>query len=312
MRNSLMTAVAAAALFMAASPVLAAGGTWVPVNLLQNSTATTLFGIDHSNNISGQYTDSSGSVHGFVGNFAGTKYKSFDDPSGDTQARAMNDKMMVTGFDAGAFAPWEWTKSTGVVGVTLHGTPIDQVAQGITDTGKFVGDYTDPNTNLVRGYIGRNAKLIKHFKISVQNGGFAGRAIDKAGDIAGWYYDPTTGLQRGFLNVAGSNTTTLIDATNAQYTVVEGMNDSGSVVGQWEDASGIIHGFIYSVSDGSYTVLDAPGAASLTQVWNINSNGVITASSDAGNFVYCMQNTGCPGNDGHAVTRPAKYTPARP
>ena len=73
MRKTLMTAVATAALIMAASPVLAKGGTWVPVNNIKNSTAMTLFGIDDSNNISGQYTDTSGAVHGFVGNFAGTK-----------------------------------------------------------------------------------------------------------------------------------------------------------------------------------------------------------------------------------------------
>jgi hypothetical protein len=296
---------------MAASPVLAKGGTWVPVNNIKNSTAMTLFGIDDSNNISGQYTDTSGAVHGFTGNFAGTKYKTMDDPSGDTQPRSMNDKGIVTGFDAGAFAPWEWTKSTGVVGVTLHGTPVDQVAQGVTKAGQFVGDYTNTTTNLFVGYTGKNAKVIKDFKLSAKNGGYAGRGIDSAGDIAGWYYDPTTGLQRGFLNVAGSKKATLIDYPSAQYTVVEGMNDKGIVVGQWEDASAVIHGFYYTVSTGKYVDLDPPGSTQ-TQVWNINNSGVITASGSAGNFVYCMQATGCPSNDGHAAIQPAKYTPARP
>ncbi|HEX4160280.1 MAG TPA: hypothetical protein VHY79_17580 [Rhizomicrobium sp.] len=312
MRNSLLTAVAAASLLMAASPALAKGGTWVPVNNIQNSTAMTLFGIDDSNNISGQYTDTSGAVHGFVGDFAGDKYASFDDPDGDTQPRAMNDKGYVTGFDAGAFAPWERNPKGTLSPVTRAGHDIDQVAQGINSAGNFVGDFTDVKTSLFEGYIGKNAKVTKVFTLKAKNGGYAGRAIDTAGDIGGWYYDPTTGLQRGFLNMAGSKKPTLIDYPSAQYTVVEGMNDNGIVVGQWQDASGTIHGFYYTVNTGKYTNLDPPGSTQ-TQVWNINNSNVITASGSAGNFVYCMQKTGCPGNGAGVVnSRPAKFTPARP
>jgi hypothetical protein len=310
MRNSLLTAVAATALLMAVSPTLAQSGTWVPVSL-PNSESTTLFGINEHNTISGQYTDSSGNVHGFISDFAGDNVTNIDDPDGDTQPRGMNNRNIVTGFDAGAFAPWEWTSSTGVTAITLHGTDIDQVAQGINRFGRFVGDYTDPTTNLVRGYIGKDAKAKKGIKLHVKNGGFAGRGIDKAGDIAGWYYDPTTGLQRGYLIPAGTTKATLIDYPSAEYTVVEGMNNNGLVVGQWEDTSSVIHGFIYTVSSASYVSLDAPGAT-LTQVWNINDNNVITASSSAGSFVYCMTSKGCPGAAARANIKPAKYTPARP
>ena len=75
--------------------------------------------------------------------------------------------------------------------------------------------------------------------------------------------------------------------------------------GQWEDVSGIIHGFIYNINKKTYTSLDAPGA-SATQVWGLNDAGVVAASaaeaSGIESFVYCMHSTGCPGA-GVAVER---------
>lgn len=201
MRISLLNTVAAASLLMAASPALA--GTFVPVSL-PNSQSTTLFGINDSNMISGQYTDASGVVHGFISDFAGSKITNIDDPDGDPQARGMNDKNTVTGFDAGAFAPWEFSSKGKLTAITKSGTDLDQLVQGITKAGVFTGDYTDPTTSLFVGYLGKGGKWTSDIKLSIKNAGFAGRAIDTAGDLAGWYYDPTTNLQRGWLLIKGS------------------------------------------------------------------------------------------------------------
>lgn len=311
MRNSLLSAVAAATLLIAASPVIAKGGIFVPVTL-PNSQSTTLFGINDSNMISGQYTDSSGNIHGFISDFAGSKVTNIDDADGDTQARGMNDKNYVTGFDAGAYAPWEFSPKGVLTAITKNGTDLDQLVQGITTKGVFTGDYTDPSTNLVVGYLGKNAKWTSDIKLKVKNVGYAGRAIDNAGDMAGWYYDPTTGLQRGWLLMKGAKKVTLLDYPSAQYTVVEGMNDNGLVTGQWEDTSGTIHGFIYTIATKKFADLDVSGAT-LTQVWNINDNNVIAVSSSSGSYAYCMTKKGCPGKDSAiANIRPANYTPARP
>jgi hypothetical protein len=310
MRNSLLSAVAAATLLMAASPVIAKGGTWVPVSL-PNSESTTVFGINDSNNISGQYTDSSGNVHGFISDFAGDNVTNIDDPDGDTQARGMNDKNYVTGFDAGAFAPWEYSSKGKLSPITKGKTDLDQLIQGITKAGVFTGDYTNTSTNLVVGYLGEKAKWTSDITLKINNLGYAGRAIDTAGDMAGWYYDPTTGLQRGWLLMSGAKKPTLLDYPNAQYTVVEGMNDKGLVTGQWEDTSGTIHGFIYTISTKKFVDLDAAGAT-LTQVWNINNNNVIAVSASTGSFVYCMTKKGCPGTAAHVSIPPVKYIAARP
>jgi hypothetical protein len=96
-----------------------------------------------------------------------------------------------------------------------------------------------------------------------------------------------------------------IDYPNAYYTVVEGLNNKGIVSGQWEDVSGVIHGFIYNINKKTYTSLDAPGA-SFTQVWGLNDAGVVAASaaepSGTESFAYCMHSRSCP-DAGAAVVR---------
>jgi probable HAF family extracellular repeat protein len=67
-----------------------------------------------------------------------------------------------------------------------------------------------------------------------------------------------------------------------------GINTSGTIVGEYEDSSGNVHGFLY---DGNrYTTIDYPGSR-VTQAWDINDAGVIvggyTDSSNAQHgFLY--------------------------
>jgi len=309
MRNSLLSAVAATTLLLVASPALAKGGTWVAVDL-PNSESTMLFGINDKDTIAGQYTDSSGNVHGFISDFAGDKVTNIDDPDGDTQARGLNDKNVVTGFDAGAYAPWEWSKGT-LTAVTKDGTDLDQLIQGITTKGVFTGDYTNTSTEEYVGYLGKNAKWTSDITLKIDNSGYAGRAIDTAGDLAGWFEDPNTGLQHGWLLLKGAKKPMQLDYPNAQYTVIEGMNDNGYLTGQWEDTSGNIHGFYYVIKTKKFTDLDVSGAT-LTQVWNINNSNVIAVTSSAGSYAYCLSKKGCPGKESRVKNPPAKYVPARP
>jgi hypothetical protein len=313
MRNSLLNAVATACLVLAAAPAFAkgGGGTWVPV-AIPNASSTSLFGINDKNMIVGQYTDSSGNVHGFISDFAGKKVTNIDDPDGDTQARGVNDTNDVTGFDAGAYAPWEFFPNGKLKAITKQGTDLDQVAQGINKSGVFTGDYTDTDTNLLVGYLGKSAKWTSDIKLTIKNAGYAGRAIDDAGDLGGWYEDVNTGLQHGWLQLKGAKKASTLDYPNSTYTVIEGMNDNGIVTGQWEDSSGVIHGFYYTVKTKKFTDLDVAGAAE-TQVWGINNNDVIAVSTTtSGSYVYCMSKKGCPGSG--ALVHPTRVNtaPAKP
>ncbi|HEX3429421.1 MAG TPA: hypothetical protein VHT03_00930 [Rhizomicrobium sp.] len=304
MRSSLLMTVAAASLFMAASSAVA--GTWVPANPVQGSQSTTVFGINNHNVVTGSYVDSSGHTHGFVGPFDGSNYTSFDDSGGATQPRALNRRGYITGFDTSTLVPWERYPDGTLQNVTKGGSDLNELAQGINLTGDFAGNYFNAKS-ISKGYIGRKAKFRSKIKIPVPNLGFAGRAIDDAGDVGGWFYDPATGSQRGFVIWKGKFQRIDYPGTNTLYTVVEGMSNQGRVSGQWEDSSGIIHGFIYDILIGkhSYQSLDAPGA-SFTQVWGINDNGVVAASAAVSgvtqSFVYCFRPTGCPGGSaGHVA-----------
>jgi len=302
----LLSSVAVAGL-LAASP--AGAGTWVAVTPFPNSVTFAAFGITNQDVIAGDYTDASGIQHGFVGPEDGSNYTSFDDPDGTTQPRGINNKGWIAGFDSGTTNTWERSPSGTLNGVTKSGTQLTGVAQGLDTAGDFTADYIDPTTGATVPYLGKKYKYQSKVKLSIKNGGSAVRGIDTAGDLAGWYYDPTTGLQRGFLIVGG--TATKIDFPNATYTVMEGLNNKGIATGQFEDASGIIHGFYYTVSTGKYKQLDAPGASE-TQVWGLNDGDVITATiPGAGTYVYCIKASTCPGT-GKAVVHTPPQAGAKP
>ena len=65
---------------------------------------------------------------------------------------------------------------------------------------------------------------------------------------------------------------TTIDVPGATYSLAQGINDAGQIVGSFFDDSGF-HGFLLDV-DGSYTTLDEPGA-NQTEPHGINNVGVI-------------------------------------
>lgn len=294
MRDLLKISVAVAAL--AAATSTASAGTFVPVTPVSGSTQTSTFGVTDKNIVTGDYTDAQGVTHGMVGPIDGSDYTSFDDPDGSTQARAINDKGWITGFDSVSTATWERSPGGTLNSVTKGGTALDGVAQGLNKAGMFGADYIDPNTGATVAYLGKKNKYRQKFKLSIKNNGYAARGIDTAGDIAGWFYDPSTNLQHGFIIVNG--TATQLDYPSAQYTVMEGLNDKGIATCQYEDTSNVIHGCYYDISKKKFTDVDVSGA-SLTQVWGVNEHDVIALSSSSGSYLYCIHKTGCPGAPAH-------------
>ena len=306
MRNIVRISLAVAGLMAAASAAQA--GSWVQVAPVSGSSQTTAFGITDKNIVTGDYTDANGVQHGFVGPIDGSKYKSFDDPDGTTQPRAINDKGWITGFDSSSTASWERSPSGTLNPITKKGTALDGVAQGLNGGGQFGADYIDPSTGNTVAYIGKKYKFRSKFKLSIKNSGYAARGIDTAGDIAGWFYDPSTQLQHGFVIMGGK--AKQLDYPNAVYTVMEGINDNGIVTCQYEDQGGAIHGCYYDVGKKTFTGLDISGA-SLTQVWGPNNNDVIAASSDVGSYVYCIHAKGCPAAANFHQTQGKSWHPAQ-
>src|SRR2546426_1157699 len=86
--------------------------------------------------------------------------------------------------------------------------------------------------------------------------------------------------------------TTLDDplaGANAAGTAANGINDTGQIVGWYEDGSGGLHSFLYS--GGTYTTLDHPLATGYTVATGINNKGQIVGyyangSSSLHGFLY--------------------------
>jgi probable HAF family extracellular repeat protein len=72
---------------------------------------------------------------------------------------------------------------------------------------------------------------------------------------------------------------TRLDAPGADgFTVAQGINNAGQVVGQFTDADGDGHGFV--LSKGVYTTIDVLGPLSQTAVFSVNAQGQIVGQFD--------------------------------
>lgn len=104
--------------------------------------------------------------------------------------------------------------------------------------------------------------------------------INDAGEIVG-------GSDVGaFIYENGNYTILTAPMAATGTTVAEDVNDQGDIIGNYTDAAGIRHGFVYR--DGTYITLDGPGAVSTT-LSDINSRGEIVGnytSADGTNHAF--------------------------
>lgn len=105
------------------------------------------------------------------------------------------------------------------------------------------------------------------------NNASSANQINNRGDITGWYMQG--GKRHGYLLRDGIVTT--IDYPGSATGQVNGVSDTGLVIGQFQNDDGIYHGFTYL--DGVFTQLDAPGALD-TIPFYINSRGDIAGECD--------------------------------
>lgn len=154
-------------------------------------------------------------------------------------------------------------------------------ARGINNHGEIVGAYRiDPPRHalLIKGsqYIplAPNTVLGTNYSEAFKN--------NDRGDVVGEYLDDA-GFAHGFLlNKKGVLTT--LDFPGASDTVAFGIDESGTVVGQWDllDSGGNLiaaHGFTWD--NGSFSQVDYPGSGD-TFVGGINSRGDFVGEYDSG------------------------------
>ncbi len=299
-RKALMISAAFVGL-VAAAPAMAKGAALYPLPLVNGSTETIAFGVTNNQTITGYSLNSSGIEIGFVGPADGSNYTSFnDDPTGGTQPRGINRKGYITGIDNVAsgtpadYVPYERSPDGTITDVTMDGTPLNYLIQGINKKGVFSGSYEDASGNIF-GYTGRNAQYKQGITLpGITTTAVAGRGIDDKGDTVGWYAD-ASGVQHGFL-LSGGTATTIDDPGG--ITNLEGINNKGEISGLYTDTSGSRHGFTYDIKSKAFTELTIPNQT-YVEVWGINDRGVVAldGTNPSGVFIgylYCPKTNDCP------------------
>jgi probable HAF family extracellular repeat protein len=104
----------------------------------------------------------------------------------------------------------------------------------------------------------------------------AARGINNHGDIAGSYRIPGSPRQAMLLK-KGKFIPLAPPAPDASFSEATSINDRGDVTGQWGDANGFFHGFLFS--DGVLTILDVPGATD-TYALGVNDSGLVAGYWD--------------------------------
>ena len=279
-------------------------GKFVPIIPVSGSSSMTVFGINDSDIIVGSYLTEDRKEHGYFGPPDGSNYTTFDAPAGNTEPRAIANDGTITGIantgGNGSLISFERNMSGKITTVVdRKGNPLNDIAQGIANSNdKFAGSYF--NMKLVTlGYVARNSKYKKAVKLSIANTGVGPRALDSAGDIVGFYYDAND-EPHGFLVSGGTVTTIDYPDASEVSTILEGINDEGTIAGYWEDTGTIIHGFTYDVADGLFTSINVPHAVAYTKAFGLNNAGLVAILSDAPGtapaLIYCPNKITCLGN----------------
>lgn len=176
--------------------------------------APNLIGLNAGETILGSYYDSNFVAHGFLRTPDGT----------------------MTSFDAPNVAAYSFFGGTNPA--------------SINDSGTVAGFYSDLNGSL-RAFLLASNGTFTIFD-TPQPGGFGGgAAINASGAFAGNVgqivcnsQNICTGVPASFLRAANGTISVLSDPEGVQGTAAMGINPSGTIIGSYNDANGVTHGFV--------------------------------------------------------------------
>ena len=141
-------------------------------------------------------------------------------------------------------------------------------ATAVNDSGKVVGYYEDAN-GISQGFVYANGTFTTISDPNATAGTFV-TGINDSGQLVGYYTAVTntpipngvaeTSVNYGFVYTNGTFTT--IDNPNSGTfgTWLDGINNSGQILGYYQDASGVNHGFVDT--NGAFTTISDPNALS--------------------------------------------------
>ena len=170
------------------------------------------------------------------------------------------------------------------------GLPLHGIAGAVNSSGEIVGDYIFSLGGLSyrHGYLlnGSNFTDISASPLNTEK--TQARGITDSGVIVGFERDALTGNVQGFVDTGGVfafvNDPNPLDAG---MTYLELVNNAGLASGEFADASGNLHPFIYNTLTATFTDL-APPVADSYFAFGINNLGevVLSGQTTGLNYIY--------------------------
>ena len=247
-----------------------------------NAVGTTANGIAENRDIVGVYVDANNRQHGF--RLSGGQFTTIDYPGAAlTAARGI----APNGDIVGSY------RRPGEPAVNAHGfllsrdgtfTPLDYrgrtntIAQRILPDGTVVGCRHDADQmeSMYGVVISGTEQSETDVAMSMHNGATPDLSL-----IVGLYTDMESMKGRAYMIVDGEFSP--FDYPGAAFTAAWDASPSGAIVGVYQDANAVVHGFL--LEDAEFTSIDFPGALT-TRAFGINARGDIV-----GNYVDANRRT---------------------
>jgi hypothetical protein len=248
----------------------------------------------------------------------GYTYTSLNYAGAPTYAIGINNGGTVVGYYEGTDGIHGFSYN-GTTYTTLHKPGASStLAYGINNGGTIVGRYADATGWHGFSLSGGTYTTIDYLGAS-RTDAYGMNGINNSGTIVGAYSDAGSNdtvpiATHGYSLSGGTYTALNYSSASVTFTSASGINDAGTIVGQYYDATGA-HGF--SLSGGAYTSLDCPGYLGITNVVRINNSGTIvgytgglaggTGFTLSGGVYYAVSYPGTPGtiavgiNDGGTI-----------
>jgi probable HAF family extracellular repeat protein len=226
------------------------------------------FGINDSGAVVGDYRDSSNNTHGFL--YANGIYQTINGPGAQfgTTVNGINDsgQLSLTYFTSTANSAYRWTPSgSGYTSQSLSVSSDGTDAAGIANNGEIAGYYQTPSYGAFLW--NSNGSDSTFLEPNDTSGTTQALDVNDSGEVVGAFFSPTG--EAGFTDVGG--TFAQINAPNAIYTYVTGVNDSGELSGWYLDSNDRMHSFLATPTspapEAASFVLIALGCGVLC-VWN--------------------------------------------
>jgi hypothetical protein len=237
-------------------------------------------GINDKGDIAGYFFDAAGDLRGFVrfhkGRFSAPIIAPND--TGVTYATDINNTPTVCGESYNsvhnAYHGYLLTNQA-FTSFDIEGARSTTVA-GINVNGDFVGGF-GPDAETTEAYIDIDGEITS-FSIPGASSFTTGTAISGSGMVVGNYILTADSSLHGFFRNATGDLNYPVDFPGSILTSLRGINDRGLVVGGYEDADSVMHGFVLK-PPATFLSFSYPGAT-FTTLGGVNNRGFVCGDYD--------------------------------